>query len=103
MVGRTKASYINAGVAALHVEDQVKLNAVDISANRALVDEAEYLSRIELGIARTDALPELGYDASVERLKKAVDAGDDVAFLEGVRSVYEAKRFCTDMGEVPCL
>lgn len=35
-------------------------------------------------IARTDALQSLGFDAAVDRLKKAVEAGADMCFLEGM-------------------
>ncbi|KAH6711398.1 isocitrate lyase family protein-like protein [Leptodontidium sp. MPI-SDFR-AT-0119] len=116
MVGRTTAAYITAGIAALHLEDQVVNKRCGHLKNKELVDESTFISRItaaanmraQLGrdvviIARTDALASLGYDTALTRLKAAVGAGADVAFLEGVASVEEAKKFCGDMGEVPCL
>lgn len=118
MVGRTTAAYINGGVAALHLEDQVVNKRCGHLKNKELVDEDTFVSRIraattvrrQMGrdiviIARTDALASSGYDVAFSRLKKAVDAGADVAFLEGVRSVVEAKRVCKEMKElgVPCL
>ncbi|KAL5314734.1 hypothetical protein ACEPPN_017380 [Leptodophora sp. 'Broadleaf-Isolate-01'] len=116
MVGRTTAAYITAGIAALHLEDQVVNKRCGHLKNKELVDESTFISRItaaanmraQLGrdvviIARTDALASLGYDTTLTRLKAAVGAGTDVAFLEGVASVEEAKKFCGDMGEVPCL
>lgn len=97
MVGRTVAAYMRAGVAGLHLEDQVVNKRCGHLKNKALVSEEEYISRIRAAamareanhgdiviIARTDALQSLGYDAAVQRLKKAVEAGADVAFLEGV-------------------
>jgi 2-methylisocitrate lyase-like PEP mutase family enzyme len=54
-------------------------------------------------IARTDALASQGYDEALSRLKAAVEAGADVAFLEGVESREQAAQFCVDMGETPCL
>ncbi|CZS95421.1 hypothetical protein WAI453_011359 [Rhynchosporium graminicola] len=116
MVGRTTAAYISAGVAALHLEDQVTNKRCGHLKNKELVDETTFVSRItaaanmraQLGrdiviIARTDALASSGYDVALSRLKAAVEAGADVAFLEGVTSVEEARRFCSDMGELPCL
>ncbi|KAH7319358.1 isocitrate lyase family protein-like protein [Rhexocercosporidium sp. MPI-PUGE-AT-0058] len=116
MVGRTTAAYISAGVAALHLEDQVANKRCGHLKNKELVDESTFISRItaaanmraQLGrdiviIARTDALASLGYDTALSRLKAAVEAGAEVAFLEGVTSMEEAKKFCSDMGEVPCL
>lgn len=54
-------------------------------------------------IARTDALASLGYDEALSRMKAAVEAGADVAFLEGVESREQAAKFCKDMGDTPCL
>jgi 2-methylisocitrate lyase-like PEP mutase family enzyme len=116
MVGRTTAAYISAGAAGFHLEDQVVNKRCGHLKNKELVNESTFVSRIlaastmrsQLGrdiviIARTDALASLGYDVALMRLKKAVEAGADVAFLEGVTSHEEAKRFCADMNGVPCL
>jgi 2-methylisocitrate lyase-like PEP mutase family enzyme len=116
MVGRLTAAYIAAGVAAFHLEDQVVNKRCGHLKNKELVSLETYISRIraastmrsQLGrdviiIARTDALASLGYDEALHRLKAAVDAGADVAFLEGVRSKEEAVKFCKDMDGVPCL
>lgn len=118
MVGRTTAAYINGGVAAFHLEDQVVNKRCGHLKNKELVDEDTFVSRIraaattrkQMGrdiviIARTDALADAGYDVAFSRLKKAVEAGADVAFLEGVSSVDEARRVCNDMKElgIPCL
>jgi len=118
MVGRTTAAYINANVAAFHLEDQVVTKRCGHLKNKELVPEDEFISRIRaaattrqtLGrdiviIARTDALAGHGYDVAVSRLKKAVEAGADVAFLEGVSSKEEARKVCEEMKglSVPCL
>lgn len=116
MVGRTTAAYISAGVAAFHLEDQIQTKRCGHLANKELVDIPTWTSRIRAAaavrsqsgrdiiiIARTDALASHGYDEALLRLKSAVEAGADVAFLEGVSSVEEAKRICRDMGETPCL
>ena len=96
MVGRTVAAYMLARVAALHLEDQVVTKRCGHLGNKELVDEEVYLSRIRAAVlmrdqtpgdivivARTDALQSLGYDTAVQRLKRAVEVGADVAFLEG--------------------
>ena len=107
MVGRTTAQYIQAGVAAFHLEDQVVNKRCGHLAGKELVSEDLYLSRIraavnmrrQLGsniviIARTDALQSLGFDAAVSRLQKAVAVGADVAFLEAIETVEQAKQVC---------
>lgn len=54
-------------------------------------------------IARTDALESLGYDNAVQRLKRAITLGADVAFLEGVISKEQAKQVCEDLSPTPVL
>jgi 2-methylisocitrate lyase-like PEP mutase family enzyme len=116
MVGRTVQAYIRAGVAGMHLEDQVVSKRCGHLKGKQLVDISEFTSRIKAArmareqshgdivlIARTDALASHGYDEAVKRLKAAVQEGADVAFLEGVNSKAEAERFCNDMGGVPCL
>lgn len=116
MVGRTVSQYIRAGIAGLHLEDQVVSKRCGHLQGKQLVDIAEFTSRIKAAvmarkqsggdiviIARTDALQGYGYDEALKRLKAAVDEGADVVFLEGVTSKEEAERFVRDMGDVPCL
>lgn len=117
MVGRTVTQYMRAGVAGLHLEDQVITKRCGHLMNKQLVPEDEYLSRIRAAvlarsqapgadivlIARTDALQSLGYEAARDRLKKAVEIGADVAFLEGVGSEAEARQICKDLAPTPVL
>jgi 2-methylisocitrate lyase-like PEP mutase family enzyme len=116
MVARTVAMYMQSGVAGLHIEDQVQTKRCGHLAGKELVDQETYLSRIraaylsrerEIGdiviIARTDALQSLGYEEAVSRLKMAVKAGADVAFLEGVASVEQARQACRDLAPTPVL
>jgi 2-methylisocitrate lyase-like PEP mutase family enzyme len=116
MVGRTVTSYIRAGVAGLHLEDQVVNKRCGHLKGKQLVDINEYASRIRAAalareqsdgdiviIARTDALQSFGYDEAITRLKAAIDVGADVAFLEGVTSREDAERACKDLAPTPCL
>lgn len=116
MVGRTVTSYIRAGVAGLHLEDQVVNKRCGHLKGKQLVDIEEYASRMRAAvkareqsggdiviIARTDALQGYGYDEAVKRLKAAIAAGADVAFLEGVNTKDEAERVCKELAPTPCL
>lgn len=116
MVARTVAMYMQSGVAGLHIEDQVQTKRCGHLGGKELVGQETFLSRIraaylsrgkEMGdiviIARTDALQSLGYEEAVTRLKMAVKAGADVAFLEGVASVEQAKQACEDLSPTPVL
>ena len=116
MVGRTTEQYIQAGVAALHLEDQVVNKRCGHLKNKEIVDEDVYLSRIKAAvnsramsggdiviIARTDALQSLGYEAAVSRLKKALDLGADIAFLEGFTSKEEGRSVCEELKPRPVM
>lgn len=116
MVGRTVEAYIRGGVAGLHLEDQVVNKRCGHLNGKQLVDVDEYVSRISAAalardrsggdiviIARTDALQGYGYDEALKRLRAAITAGADVAFLEGVKSVADAKQLCADLAPTPCL
>ena len=116
MVGRTTEQYIQAGVAAFHLEDQVVNKRCGHLMNKELVDENTYLSRIRAAvnartqsegdiviIARTDALQTLGLAASIARLKAAITIGADVAFLEGITSKEEATQAIQELAPTPVL
>lgn len=116
MIHRTVTEYIRSGVAALHLEDQPTTKRCGHLRNKVIVDEAEFLSRISAAvnaraqsggdivlIARTDALESLGYDNAMQRLKRAIALGADVAFLEGITSKEQAKQVCEDLSPTPVL
>lgn len=116
MVRRTVESYVAGGVAALHIEDQVLNKRCGHLTNKELVDEETFLSRIRAAamareelqrdiviIARTDALAGLGYDVAVQRLRNALKAGADVAFLEGVQTKDQMRQVCQDLAPAPVL
>ena len=116
MVGRTTEQYMQAGVAAFHIEDQVMNKRCGHLKNKEIVDEDIYLSRIRAAvnarsqaegdiviIARTDALQSVGYDAAVSRLKNAIAIGADVAFLEGITTKEEARMVIEELAPTPVL
>ena len=116
MVGRTVAQYMLAGVAALHLEDQVVNKRCGHLKNKELVPENVYLSRIRAAvnmrqqmmgdiviIARTDALQSLGYETAASRLKNAIRVGADMAFLEGITTKEEARRVCQELHPTPVM
>ena len=123
MVAQTVRSFIAAGIAGLHIEDQVLSKRCGHLLGKEIVNEDTFLSRIraaviareemkaaigeEVGdivlIARTDALQVVGFDEAVRRLKKAIEAGADVAFLEGPTSVEQCESVCERLAPTPVL
>lgn len=116
MVARTVAQYHRSGVAGLHIEDQIQTKRCGHLGGKELVSIEIFRQRIaaasqareKLGsdiviIARTDALQTHGFEECVQRLKAAVEAGADVAFLEGINSQEEARKICEIMKPTPVL
>jgi 2-methylisocitrate lyase-like PEP mutase family enzyme len=116
MVSRTVAQYARAGVAALHIEDQVQekrcghlmgkeIVARDVFASRirAAVAARDQLGSEMLIIARSDARQSAGFDETYERLRMAAELGADMVFFEALQSADEARRICELMGDVPVL
>jgi len=116
MVSRTVQQYAQSGVAGLHIEDQVQTKRCGHLAGKELVDKETYSSRITAAvqarkrigsdiviIARTDSLQSYGYDEAIARLELAHAAGADVAFLEGITSVEQARQAIKDLAPMPCL
>jgi 2-methylisocitrate lyase-like PEP mutase family enzyme len=116
MIARTIGQYHRAGVAGLHIEDQIQTKRCGHLGGKAVVDvdtfaqriRAAYEARKAIGsdmvvIARTDALQTHGFEEAVRRLKTAVDAGADVCFLEGITTADEARDACKMLAPTPVL
>ncbi|TAM75648.1 isocitrate lyase/PEP mutase family protein [bacterium] len=99
-VVRTVYEYERAGIAGIHIEDQVFPKRCGHLQGKVVVPADEYLRRIRaaagertnpdfLIIARTDARQPHGFDEAMDRIKGAFDAGADVGFLEGPESMAE--------------
>ena len=115
-VARTVSAYIQSNIAALHIEDQTITKRCGHLSNKELVSADNFLTRIRAAamarkqsgrdivlIARTDALQSLGFDEAIRRLRAAVEAGADVAFLEGIVDTEQGQRMCEALQPTPCL
>jgi 2-methylisocitrate lyase-like PEP mutase family enzyme len=116
MCARTLAQYARAGVAALHIEDQVQEKRCGHLLGKEIVSRDVFFSRIRaaanerhkiqsdiLIIARTDSRQGQGFDEAIGRLKGAVEAGADAVFLEALTTKEECRKTCEMMGDVPVL
>lgn len=113
MIGRTVREMIRAGVAAVHIEDQVQSKRCGHRPNKALVSAGEMADRIKSAVdarsddgfvvmARTDAFANEGREAAVERAERYVEAGADMIFAEALHELEEYKAF-TDRVSAPVL
>ena len=102
MVYRTVQAYARAGVAALHLEDQVQEKRCGHLAGKQVVESQVWYSRLRAAvaardemqsdvmiIARTDSRATHGMGEAIERLKQAAQLGVDLLFLEAMQSKDE--------------
>ena len=99
-IHRTVREYVQAGVAAIHLEDQVapkrcgqlagiKLMEAEHSADRLRCAVAARGNDELLIIGRTDALPAVGIDEAIRRAHLYRDAGVDLVFVDGIKKIAE--------------
>jgi methylisocitrate lyase len=112
-IARTIRSMQKAGVAAVHMEDQVGTKRCGHRPGKEVVPAAEMVDRIKAAVdartdpefvimARTDALAGEGMDAALERCAAYVAAGADMIFAEAVTDLALYPRFKAAVG-VPIL
>lgn len=111
---RTVREYERAGVAALHIEDQVAPKKCGHMEGKQVVPTAEMVEKVRaavdartspefLIIARTDARAVEGLDAAIERAMRYREAGADVLFVEAPQSVEEIHAVAAAFPSVPLL
>ena len=103
-IARTVREMERAGVAAIHMEDQVQAKRCGHRPNKALVSPAEMVDRVRAAVdarrddsfvfmARTDAHASEGMEAAVERANLYVQAGADMIFAEALHTLEEFSEF----------
>lgn len=112
-VARTVEEFEQAGLAGLHLEDQVSPKRCGHLDGKQLVSCEEMVRKIVAArgarsdsafflIARTDARGVSGFDDAVDRAKRYLDAGADAVFPESLQSVGEFERFAREC-DVPLM
>jgi 2-methylisocitrate lyase-like PEP mutase family enzyme len=109
---RAAREYIQTGVAGIHLEDQVVPKRCGHVAGREVVPLAEAAGKFRAAdmvrrdldpdfvlIARTDARGAHGgtLDEAIRRANAYLEAGADLAFVEGPTSVAEVRRVCREV------
>ncbi len=112
-IARTVKEMIHAGVAAIHIEDQVQQKRCGHRPNKAIVEQAEMVDRVKAAVdartdasfvimARTDAAAVEGMQSALDRAAACVAAGADMIFPEAMRSLEDYRQFCATV-KVPVL
>ncbi len=111
---RTVREYERAGVAAIHLEDQVMPKKCGHMEGKQVIGAAEMAAKVSaavaarrsddfLIIARTDARAVEGLDAALERARLYREAGADMLFVEAPQSVQEIEAVAQELSDVPLL
>jgi 2-methylisocitrate lyase-like PEP mutase family enzyme len=111
---RTVREYEAAGVAAIHLEDQVTPKKCGHIDGKQLIEADEMAAKVEaavaarrsedfLIIARTDARAVEGLDGALARARRYRDAGADVLFVEAPESRGEIETVARALDDVPLL
>ena len=112
-IARTVSELSRAGVAAIHMEDQVATKRCGHRPGKKLVSDTEMADRVKAALdareddqfvvmARTDAYSVEGLDRAIERALCYVDAGADMIFAEAMTTLDEYLQF-TQAVSVPVL
>jgi methylisocitrate lyase len=122
-IARTVRSFIKAGAAGMHIEDQVQSKRCGHRPGKEVVPRDEMVDRVKAAVdarhdagfvimARSDALASHGLDETIDRLRACVAAGADAVFPEAItdlamyRKVKEAVQVpvlanITEFGKTP--
>jgi methylisocitrate lyase len=107
-VERTVRLYEEAGVAGLHLEDQMMPKRCGHLSGKSLIDSASMAAKIRAAvaarrdpdfvvIARTDAAGVEGFEQAVRRAREYLAAGADMIFPEALESAEQFARFAREI------
>jgi 2-methylisocitrate lyase-like PEP mutase family enzyme len=113
-VWRTVREYEDAGAAALHIEDQVFPKRCGFMAGKQVVALDAMVPKVRAAcdarrdrdlviIARTDALQVNGWDDVVRRARAYREAGADLVFVDGIKTLEDLKRYAEKLGDLPLI
>jgi 2,3-dimethylmalate lyase len=111
---RTVREYEAAGVAAIHIEDQVSPKKCGHMEGKEVIDTSEMVEKVRAAvearhsedfviIGRTDARAVEGLDGALERARRYREAGADVLFVEAPQSAEEIAAVAEAFPDVPLL
>jgi len=103
-IARAVRALTRAGVAAVHIEDQVMQKRCGHRPGKAIVSQSEMVDRVKAAVdakldsefvimARTDALQAEGLQAAIDRAGACVEAGADMIFPEAMTELAQYAAF----------
>ncbi|HJU27825.1 MAG TPA: isocitrate lyase/PEP mutase family protein [Candidatus Binataceae bacterium] len=113
-VWRTVREYEEAGAAALHIEDQVWPKKCGFLSGKQVIPMEEMTPKVRAAcdarrdpdfviIARTDALAVNGWDDVARRCRAYREAGADLVFVDGIRTLDDVREYSSRLRDLPLL
>jgi 2,3-dimethylmalate lyase len=111
-VQRTVREYEAAGVAGVHIEDQLFPKKCGFFEGKQVVPLKEHVQKIRAAldarsdpdfviIARCDAYAVTGWEDTVRRCHAYIEAGADMVFVDGVKTLDDLRRYASDLADLP--
>ena len=111
-VQRTVREYEAAGVAAVHLEDQLFPKKCGFFEGKQVIPVGEAVQKIHAAldartdpdfviIARCDAYAVTGWEDTIERCNAYIEAGADLVFVDGIKSEADIQNYAGDMAGLP--
>ncbi len=111
-VWRTVREYEDAGASALHIEDQVFPKRCGFLSGKQVIPIEEMVPKVRAAcdarrdpnlviIARSDALAVNGWDDVVRRCNAYREAGADLIFVDGIRTLDDLKNYASKLAGLP--
>lgn len=111
---RTVREFEAAGAAGLHIEDQVWPKRCGFFTGKQVIPTEEMAAKLRAArdaprcsdftiIARTDALQPNGWGDVESRARAYVEAGADLVFVDGIRSIEDLDTYARRLGDLPLL
>ena len=109
---RTVREYEAAGVAGIHIEDQVFPKKCGFFDGKQVIPRAEAVQKIKAAldartdpdfviIARCDAYAVNGWADTLARCQDYVDAGADLVFVDGIKTLDDLRNYAADLQNLP--
>ena len=109
---RTVQEYEDAGVAAIHIEDQLFPKKCGFFQGKQVIPQEEMVQKIRAAldarrdpdftiIARCDAYAVTGWEDTIRRCRAYVEAGADMVFVDGIKTVEDIQSYATDLKDLP--
>ncbi|MEK7807269.1 MAG: isocitrate lyase/PEP mutase family protein, partial [Chloroflexota bacterium] len=111
-VRRTVREYEAVGVAGIHIEDQLFPKKCGFFEGKQVIPQEEAVQKIRAAldartdpdfvvIARCDAYAVTGWEDTIKRCRAYVDAGADLVFVDGIKTVEDLRNYAADMADLP--